>query len=100
MRWLRYFWRVAVNCFYMVVIGYVFKQLEHKPEIVTIAVLGLIYVVIRTIAIGQYLVSINQVTFLNKQLLIVRKLLHDPQADVADKEWLEEVEPTVARKRV
>jgi uncharacterized membrane protein len=78
MRWLGYFWRVTVNCFYIFIILLVFDKLYHKPEAVTVAVLGLIYVTIRSIAIGQHMGFVQTMFALDRQVLNIRRLLNDP----------------------
>ena len=53
------------------------------------AVLGLIYVTIRSIATAQALSFIELFAQVNKQLLYVRKLLNDPHHEENEKAWLE-----------
>jgi len=89
MRWLGYLWTVAVNCFYLFVVLYVFGKLGKRPEVVTVAILGLIYITIRSIAIWQALDSIGLFTQVNKQLLYVRKLLNDPTYEENERAWNE-----------
>jgi hypothetical protein len=60
-----------------------------KPETVIVAVLGLVYVAIRSSAIGQYITSVGQIKFLAGQIVEVRKLLNDPNSDELTKEKLE-----------
>ena len=75
-----YGWSVWVNLFYVSIILWVFSKLSNKTDEITIAVLGLIYVTIRTIAIGQHILSMDFASALDGQLLIIRKLLRDPKA--------------------
>jgi hypothetical protein len=58
MRWIVYPWRVLVNLFYIAVVGYVFSRLHQRDEKIYVAILGLIYVAIRTqgVLTGMYLV--------------------------------------------
>jgi len=45
-----YVWRVAVNIVELLVVLYIFYHLNARFEIIVIAVLGLIYTTIRTVA--------------------------------------------------
>jgi hypothetical protein len=94
MRWFGYLWTVAVNCFYLFVILYVFDKLDRRPEVIPVAVLGLLYVTIRSIAIGQALSSIELFAQINKQLLYVRKLLNDPHYEENQRSWIEAEQKT------
>jgi hypothetical protein len=87
MRWLGYLWTVAVNCFYLFVVLYVFDKLEGKPQVVTVAVLGLIYVTMRTIAIGQFLFHLQNYIQINKSILYLRSLVNDPTYDESRHAW-------------
>lgn len=91
MRWLGYLWTIAVNCFYLFIILAVFDKLHHRPEVVIVAILGLIYVLIRGLGIGLSIyISVSMLQF-NKQLQHIRLLLNDPSAD-AEAEELREAE--------
>src|SRR5271169_835997 len=46
-------WRIAANVFYLLVVWYVLDQLRGGPEKITVPVLGVIYVTIRTIGYGN-----------------------------------------------
>src|SRR5262249_44338195 len=55
MRWLGYAWTVAVNCFYLFVVLWAFDKIENRHELtITVAILGLIYVAIRTSSMYQF----------------------------------------------
>jgi hypothetical protein len=75
-----YAWRVLINIFYIAVILYVFDKLQRRPEIVTVAVLGLIYVTIRTIAIGQAIGLFNALKIIEADIVQIRELLKDEHA--------------------
>jgi hypothetical protein len=78
MAWRSYTWTLGLNLFYLVIIIYAFDRLNDRPEIITVAVLGLIYVSIRSIIIAQFTVSAEGFFSVTKQLLYIRKLLNDP----------------------
>ena len=78
---MRYLWIVLVNCFYLFIVLVVFDRLGHRPETIVVAVLGLIYVGIRTLMIGQIVFEANAFVQLHEQLFYIRKLLKDPNAD-------------------
>lgn len=99
MHWFSYLWRVVVNCFYLAVVVYVLDRLTNKPEAIVVAVLGLMYVTMRNVAIGQYLLQVGWFAHMNKQLRHVRKLLHDPHHEQNEQEWLE-AERTVPQQNV
>jgi hypothetical protein len=82
MKALGYTWRVLVNLFYVAIILYVFEKLNgHHETTILVAVLGLIYVTIRTIGIGQTHVSIDISKALRGDLIRIRELLHDEFID-------------------
>ena len=53
MRWLRRVWTVIVNCFYLFLVLFVFSRLDQRPEAIAVAVLGLTYVAMRTLAMSS-----------------------------------------------
>jgi hypothetical protein len=78
MKALGYTWRVLVNLFYVAIILYVFEKPNgHHETTILVAVLGLIYVTIRSIAFAQGHSLIEITKGLRKELLRVRELLHD-----------------------
>jgi hypothetical protein len=92
MRWLRYVWTVAVNCFYLFVVLWVFCKLSgHRELSITIAVLGLIYVTIRNIGMGMAAVMFESLSRTQKQLLQVQQFVRDPNYDPNQKQ-LDETE--------
>ena len=77
---LGYVWRVLVNVFYVAVVLYVFDALQRRPERITVAVLGLVYVTIRTIAIGQVSGLAGALKIIEADVIRIRELLHDEHA--------------------
>jgi hypothetical protein len=69
MRWLGYLWNVLVNCFYLAIVLWVFDKLGNRPEAIVVAVIGMTYVAIRTIAIGQYAITVGSLFVLKKEIL-------------------------------
>ncbi|HYY13933.1 MAG TPA: hypothetical protein VE758_05820 [Chthoniobacterales bacterium] len=93
MKALGYTWRVLVNLFYVAIILYVFDKLHGRHEItVLVAVLGLIYVTIRSIAIAQGNGFIEVTKGLRGELLRIRELLHDEFAEDHKRELTEAFE--------
>jgi hypothetical protein len=75
---LGYVWRVLVNVFYIAVVLYVFDKLQGRSEaIITVAVLGLIYVTIRSIAIWQGMGLANALKIIESDLIRLRELVRD-----------------------
>ena len=95
MRW----WTIAINCLYLLVIAYVFNKLDSRPLIVTIAVLGLVYVSIRTMMMSHLLYIAEMFAQTNQQLLWVRKLLKDPTYQENQEAW-DKAEKTEKPKRL
>jgi hypothetical protein len=77
---LTYIWWVLINIFYIAIILYVFDKLHGQTEVITVAVLGLIYVTIRSIAIGQAMGLANALKIIEADLIRVRELLGDEYA--------------------
>ena len=74
---------------YLFIILLVFDKLGRKPEAIIVAVLGLIYVTIRTIGIGQYMAFIGSMFALDQQHLNLRRLLNDPEFETAKEAYKE-----------
>jgi hypothetical protein len=73
---LGYAWRILTNIFYIAVVLYVFDQLHgHSEAIIMVAVLGLIYVTIRSIAISQGIGLTSE-----SDLIRLRELARDEHA--------------------
>jgi hypothetical protein len=51
---LGYTWRIIGNVFYVLVVLFVFAHIAERDIKIVVAVLGLIYVTIRWIALGQF----------------------------------------------
>jgi hypothetical protein len=82
MKALGYTWRVLVNLFYVAIVLYVFDKLHGRHETtILVAVLGLIYVAIRTIATGQFHALFEIIKVLTRDLIRVRELLHDQSVE-------------------
>jgi hypothetical protein len=78
---LGYTWRVLINIFYIAVVLYVFDKLQGRSEaIITVAVLGLIYVTIRSIAIWQGMGLANALKVIESDLIRLRELGRDEHA--------------------
>jgi hypothetical protein len=78
MKALGYAWRVLVNLFYVAIVLYVFEKLHGRHETtILVAVLGLIYVTIRSIAIGQAHGAAVLAKGLTVELMRIRELLRD-----------------------
>lgn len=76
-----YVWRVLVNGFYVAVVLYVFDKLQGRSEaIIVVAVLGHIYVTIRSIAIAQGTGLSNALKTIEADLIRVRELVRDEYA--------------------
>ena len=71
---------VLINVFYIAVVLYVFDKLLGRPEAITAAILGLVYVTIRSIAIGQALGRANSFKIIEADLIRIRELLGDEHA--------------------
>lgn len=52
---LSYTWLIVSNCFYLLIVLYVFSRLSDRSETIIVAVLGLLYVTIRSIAMTQWI---------------------------------------------
>jgi hypothetical protein len=76
-----YAWRVLINVFYVGVVLYVFDKLQGRSEaIITVAVLGLIYVTIRSTAIGQGIGLTSGLKVIEADVIRLRELAHDEHA--------------------
>src|SRR5262245_60251657 len=76
MRWLGYAWTVAVNCFYLIGVFWAFNQIYNRHDLeITVAILGLIYVAIRTISMFQFAAMFEMLSQTKKQLLQLQKFV-------------------------
>lgn len=89
MRWSSYLWTFAVNCFYLFVILEIFDKVHRRPEAVTVAILGLIYVMIRGLGAGLSI----YIEMSMKQFERIRQLLND-SFDSEDELWRKAREKT------
>jgi hypothetical protein len=79
MRWLGYAWTVVVNCVYLFVVLWAFNKLGDRHEqVILVAILGLIYVTIRSIGMYQFVGMFEMLAQTKKQLLQLQKFVHDP----------------------
>jgi hypothetical protein len=69
---LGYIWRVAVNLFYLLVVGIVLAGIRDPSEKAIVSVLGLLYVTIRSLAIGQGLAAMLLTTSFQNQIDQIR----------------------------
>jgi hypothetical protein len=79
MKWLGYAWSVVANVFYVLVVVYIFSRINDQKLTVIVAVLGLIYVAIRSVAIGQALTFFPLLVAANKSLDELRAVSGLPQ---------------------
>jgi hypothetical protein len=78
---LGYAWRILINILYIAVVLYVFDKLQgHSEAIITVAVLGLIYVTIRSMAIGQGIGLTSGLKVIESDLIRLRELACDEHA--------------------
>src|SRR5262249_19218090 len=92
MKALGYVWRVLVNLFYVAIVLYVFDRLQGRHDTsIVVAILGLIYVTIRSIAIGQALGLIGVAKGLHVHLMRIRELLHDEHVEEYKLDFNEQV---------
>jgi hypothetical protein len=68
MRILAFSWRVLVNLFYLAVVGAVLLSIKDGSEKAIISVLGILYVLIRSVAIGQAIAFGNVANALDERL--------------------------------
>ena len=68
MKWLAYSAKVIANLFYIVVVLAVFATLRDPMEKEIIAVLGLIYTAMRSIAIGQAIGLVNALSIIDRKV--------------------------------
>jgi hypothetical protein len=77
MRWVGYAWTGVVNCFYLCVVLAVFAKLYDRPEAITVAILGLIYVTLVASNSRMALGTAQALMKVNQQILETRRLLKD-----------------------
>ena len=74
---LGYAWRVVSNLLQVLIVLYIFSRLDVRFEIIVVAILGLIYVTIRTISLNTAYLLTNIVVFAEKDFVFIRKNLGD-----------------------
>jgi hypothetical protein len=72
-----YAWRVLVNLIMLTIVVGTLVSARGRFEITVIAILGLIYVVIRSIGIGQGMAYVHLASGLDAELTRIRELLGD-----------------------
>jgi hypothetical protein len=88
---LRYVWHIAMRSLEIVVVLYVFSHLGARLEFILVALLGLIYVTIRSLAIGQLHIWIEAQTAIEKDLTALLHLTgQDPE--VLRERWRNQTE--------
>jgi|SRR6516225_215770 len=80
---LKFAWRVISNLLQILIVLYVFSRLSVRFEIIVVAILGLIYATIRSIAFGIWYMLINIVVGANNDFIFIRKHIGD---DVTERE--------------
>lgn len=78
---MKYLWSVIVNCFLLFIVFVVFERIENKSVAIVVAALGLVYVGIRTLMLGQLMFEAKAFVQVHEQLFLLRKLLNDPTLD-------------------
>ena len=78
---LGWIWRIAVNVVQLWVVLVVFERLQGRFENIVVAVLGLIYLAIRAVGFGNFLLQVSFAKASNHQMLRIRQLLSDPMVD-------------------
>jgi hypothetical protein len=87
---LGYVWRVAVNVVELFVVLYIFYHLNARFEIIVIAVLGLIYTTIRTVAWALFHGLNNLGRNLGREFLYLQSLLGDQTVEERAREASEQ----------
>jgi hypothetical protein len=77
MRWFGYAWLILFNTFCIVVVLAVFAKLFERPDVILVAILGLIYIAIEVRGAAQNVGITEGLMQLRKQVLEVRRLLND-----------------------
>jgi hypothetical protein len=77
MRWFGYAWLILFNTFCIVVVLAVFAKLFERPDVILVAILGLIYIAIEMRGVAQNVGITEGLMQLRKQVLEVRRLLND-----------------------
>ncbi len=75
---LGYGWRVAVNLIEIVVVMAIFSGLRGRFETTVVAILGVIYVTVRTIGISSWMMAVNTAIRQDLQFFRISELAQDP----------------------
>lgn len=91
LKWLRYTWRLLLNLFYSVVISFVFMSIHNDQTQITVAIGGLLWVAIRSSAIGQWFGTSLTLSALAKELDEINRRLKGQLIDKASFAQADEV---------
>jgi hypothetical protein len=107
MKALGYTWRVLLNCAYLAIVLLVFNGLQGRRDAcVIVAVLGLIYVSMRSSAIAHAIALVQMALGIDRQLVTIRHLLQrsaeedDLVEQAATKKQISEAEETIHTLRI
>jgi F0F1-type ATP synthase membrane subunit c/vacuolar-type H+-ATPase subunit K len=68
LKWLRYTWRVLINLFYLAAVSLVFLNIHNSQTQIIVSIGGLLWVAIKTSAIGHGLYSSAVLSAMAKEL--------------------------------
>lgn len=74
---LKYAWRVILSVLQILIVLYVFSRLSVRFEIIVVAILGLIYVTVRSVAFGMWYMLVNIAVGANNDFIFIRKHIGD-----------------------
>jgi len=83
LKWLKYTWRVLLNLFSLVVISFVFMSIHNAQTQITVSIGGLLWVAIRSSAMGQGLYSTIAMSAMAKELDEIKRRLKGEPIDRA-----------------
>jgi len=100
MHWVRYAWGVVVGLFNLVVILWVFSQVYEPRDKLIVAILGLIYTTMRSIALHQALYFTTQLTSIHLRLAVIERATGIKAPDLIDDDDDEMAETQVNAERM
>jgi hypothetical protein len=83
LKWLKYTWRVLLNLFYLAVISFVFMSIHNDQTQIMAAIGGLLWVAIRSSAIGQWFGTTLTLSALAKEVDEINRRLKGQPVDKA-----------------
>ena len=86
---LAYLWRIAMNLIMLAIVVGILSRVHDRFETIVVAILGLLYVTIRTIAFGQALMFTQLAIGIDSDFSRIRRLLGDESVDEHQKEVTE-----------